>query len=75
MDPYRPIACALHDQYLAWTTERRIVVVHHRDGTGVDNTLTDRIKDVYTRADATEWMVMASGTEIRLDRIHRVEPA
>lgn len=75
MDPYRPIACSLHDQYLAWATERRVVIVSYQDGSGGHHTVTDRIKDVYTRADATEWMVMARGTEIRLDHIRQVEPA
>jgi hypothetical protein len=68
---YVPIACGLHDQYLAWATQRTPVAVVHADENGNQVHSTGVIADVRTVADGSEWMELADGTLIRLDRIRQ----
>ncbi len=66
---YSPILCSIHDQYLAWATQRAVVVVQYEDDAGNVRTCTDIIADVFTDKLSAEWMVMGNGERIRLDRI------
>jgi transcriptional antiterminator Rof (Rho-off) len=73
---YHPIACSLHDQYLAWATLRIRVNVEHVDALGAVQMISGVIVDVHTRSeDAAEWMVIGDHPAIRLDRIVSARPA
>jgi Rho-binding antiterminator len=69
---YRPIDCGLHDRLEALATLRRPcrVVFHAEDG--AHREVQDRIVDVFARAGA-EFVRLASGTEVRLDRLRSVD--
>ena len=70
---YRPIACDLHDQYLAWSTLKRRVLVEHIAEDGSQLADEGLITDVFTQGDdRSEWMMLSTGRRIRLDRIDRV---
>lgn len=69
---YRPVECALHDQYLAWATTRAPIRIAHTSATGADLVNEGTITDVATAPDGSEWMTLADGTRIRLDRIRQV---
>ena len=66
---YVPIACGLHDQYLAWATQRTPLTIQHVDEAGAERTSAGIIADVRTLPDRSEWMELTDGTLIRLDRI------
>lgn len=66
-----PIACSVHDQYLAWATLRQEIDVLYSEEADQERSATGRIMDVFTQQDRTEWMVLDSGERIRLDRIRR----
>jgi Rho-binding antiterminator len=68
---YQPIACSLHDQLEAIATLRREVVIWYEADDGGSVEVTDRIADLYSRGGA-EFLRLASGDEIRLDRIESV---
>lgn len=68
---YVPIACGLHDQYLAWATQRAPVALVHVDEGGNLMQSAGVIVDVRTVADGSEWMELADGKLIRLDRIRQ----
>jgi hypothetical protein len=70
---YRPIACTLHDQYLAYATLRTTVAVEYLGTEGQVRSVSGVIGDVYTADDRTEWMLIADA-RIRLDRILQVAP-
>jgi Rho-binding antiterminator len=72
---YRPIACSVHDQYLAWATLRTPIDVDYTDGTDINGSAKGLITDVFTSAeDRAEWMVLDTGVHIRLDKILRIGP-
>ncbi|MBL0045635.1 MAG: hypothetical protein IPP33_14935 [Flavobacteriales bacterium] len=69
---YVPIECALHDQYLAWATNRTPVAVTFMDEQGTLRIVSGTIADVYTSKEGSaEWMIV-SGVTVRLDHIHDV---
>lgn len=69
---YVPIECSLHDQYLAWATNRTPVAVTFMDDQGALRTISGTIADVYTTKEGSaEWMLV-SGEVVRLDRVHDV---
>lgn len=70
---YRPIACTLHDQYLAYATMRTTVAVEYLGTEGQVRSVSGVIGDVYTADDSTEWMMIAD-ERVRLDRILCVTP-
>ncbi len=72
-EPYRPIACSLHDELEARATLGRESEVRYRraDGSGED-VARGRIRDIYARA-GVEYLVLDTGLEIRLDHIVAVD--
>lgn len=70
--PYHPIDCGYHDRLLALATLRRPCEVVYSDGAGEPRAAHDRIEDVFSRGGA-EWLRLADGTEVRLDRLLRVD--
>lgn len=64
---YTPIDCSLHDRLEAAATLRRRVLLRYDAG---DEQVEENggIVDIRTRAGA-EYLVLSSGTEVRLDRI------
>lgn len=70
--PYQPIDCALHDRLLDWATRRRPLYIEYTDAAGKTVQTAGVIVDVYTRGRA-EFLRLADGQEIRLDRLRRVE--
>jgi len=82
-DPYRPIACGLHDELQLRALRRSRVTLRYRlpddvapgaaGGEGAEvRVVTDRVVDVRTRSGA-EYLALASGEEIRLDRLVEVD--
>lgn len=72
MNRYQPISCSLHDQYLDWATRGSLVDIHYKTEEGPHVELSARIIDVFTR-DGAEFMQLAGGLELRLDRVLRAE--
>lgn len=78
--PYRPIACALHDELQLRALRRARVTVRYRSTPGPGHAasapdvreLEGRVVDVRTR-DGAEYLVLAQGDEIRLDRLVDVD--
>jgi len=70
--PYHPIDCGFHDELLALATLRRECEVVFLDEQGQESTRRSRIEDVYSRAGA-EYLRLADGTTVRLDRLVRVD--
>lgn len=72
-EPYRPIACSLHDELEARATLGRECEVRYRrdDGKG-ENVARGRIRDIYARA-GVEYLLLEGGSEIRLDHIVAVD--
>lgn len=79
-DPYRPIACGLHDELQLRAMRRIAVTLRYREDDGGDapgdeptvRERAGRVVDVRTRAGA-EYLVLDDGTEIRLDRLVEVD--
>lgn len=65
---YRPIDCGVHDELLARATLGRPAEIVYIDEDSVQRTVRDRIVDVFARERA-EYMKLASGLEIRLDKM------
>jgi Rho-binding antiterminator len=70
-DPYRPIACSLHDRLEALATLGRVVCVEYRSPGGAVERVDDRVTDIFTR-DGAEYLCTAAGREIRLDALMSV---
>lgn len=71
--PYTPISCALHDCLEAAATRRRIVTIEFRPAPlGDIERVEDGITDIVVRG-GVEYVLLASGREIRLDDLVRVE--
>ncbi len=68
---YVPIDCGLHDELQLLVMRGRTVEIRVSEGSSV-RTLVDRLTDVYTREGA-EWVSLASGDTIRLDRLIEVD--
>ena len=69
---YRPIDCGFHDQLLAFATLGAPVRLRYAGEDGAAREATGRIQDVFTRRGA-EYLALAGGLELRLDRILGVE--
>lgn len=65
--PYRLVACGFVDLIEAHATRRTVGEIVFEEN-GVEQRITDRIVDRYTREGA-EFLVTAGGKTIRLDRI------
>ena len=70
-DPYVPIACSLHDHLEAAATLGQPVSLRYLTPEGEAETRDERIVDLPTRQGA-EYLKLASGLELRLDRILEV---
>lgn len=70
-EPYRPIACSLHDILEANAVRRRRCTIRHRTDTG-EAVVEGVIEDIYARQ-GVEYLRLDDGTEIRLDRILTVD--
>ena len=70
--PYAPLSCALHDRLEAAATLKRRVRCQYRttDGTRVEEDAM--IADIQTR-DGAEYLLLSSGSEVRLDRIEALD--
>lgn len=68
-DAYRPIDCGLHDRLQLLALRRRPVRLRLA---GDGETLEAAIEDVFSR-DGAEWIRLATGREIRLDRLAVVD--
>jgi transcriptional antiterminator Rof (Rho-off) len=66
-EPYSPIDCTVHDRLLDAATLGRAVELEI-DEQGVTSILRGAIMDVSTRGDE-EYLTMADGRTVRLDRI------
>lgn len=73
MDRYEPIDCGVHDQFLEWATLRQPVAITYESNNGDTSVANDVIKDVYTK-DGAEYLRLADGLEIRLDKITDTTP-
>jgi len=66
--PYQPIACEIHDEFLAQASLRRQCELTVRQADGQTATVSGVIADVYTREGA-EYLVLRDGPTFRLDQI------
>jgi len=74
MTDYRPIACSFHDRLESFAVLRVPCRIVYTDAEGGEHQVIDRIADVLVRHGA-EYLVLAEGSEIRLDRLESVERA
>ena len=74
MTKYLPISCDLHDVLEAAATTREWVQVTFLDEDGSHQQRNTRIVDVFSR-DAAEYLSMATGEVVRLDRLVTVNRA
>lgn len=72
LPPYRPIACGSHDRLEAIAVKRREGVFLWESSTGGTASAVARIRDIKVQ-DGAEFLVLADGTEIRLDRLRKVD--
>jgi Rho-binding antiterminator len=66
--PYQPIACDIHDAFLAQASLRRHCELTVRQPDGGSATISGVIADVYTREGA-EYLQLRDGPTFRLDHI------
>jgi Rho-binding antiterminator len=66
--PYVPIACSIHDEFLALASLRRSCELTVALADGGEQTVSGVIADVYTREGA-EYLQLRDGPTFRLDRI------
>jgi Rho-binding antiterminator len=71
-NPYRPIACSLHDELLSAATLRAVRAIHYTDDQGVSHQAETTIDDVFTRG-TEEFALLGTGETVRLDRLTRVQ--
>ncbi|MBT8338232.1 MAG: hypothetical protein KJO11_16715 [Gemmatimonadetes bacterium] len=69
---YRPIDCALHDELQLRVLRGRDVEVEWTDPTGAARRSVGRVTDVFSR-DGAEYLRLAAGRDVRLDRLTRVD--
>jgi Rho-binding antiterminator len=72
LPPYRPISCDFHDVLEATATRRAPATIEHLSPAGRQARAYARIADIVTRGDG-EYLVLASGEAIRLDRVVSVD--
>lgn len=70
--PYRPIACATHDRLEAIAVKGREGVFIWESASGGTASAVSRIRDIKVQGGA-EFLVLWDGTEIRLDRLRKVD--
>ena len=66
--PYEPISCSTHDEFLALASLRRRCELTVLLADGGEQTVGGVIADVYTR-DGAEYLQLRDGPTFRLDRI------
>ncbi|HEX7118031.1 MAG TPA: hypothetical protein VF212_04550 [Longimicrobiales bacterium] len=72
-EPYRPIACSLHDELEARATLRRECEIRFRvAGAPDEGVARGRVRDIFAR-DGAEYLVLDDGREVRLDHIVAVD--
>lgn len=72
LPPYRPIACATHDRLEAIAVKGREGVFLWESPSGGEASAVSRIRDIQVRNGA-EFLVLSDGTEVRLDRLRKVD--
>jgi Rho-binding antiterminator len=70
--PYQPISCSFHDLLLEKATFKAYCKIQYFSEIQEFQTVNAVIKDVFTRHKA-EWMELADGTTVRLDKIVAVD--
>lgn len=69
---YTPISCDFYDVLTLLAIQRRPVAIGYRTPDGAEADAEDAIADVYTQGDE-EYVRLAGGREIRLDRLVTVD--
>jgi Rho-binding antiterminator len=69
---YQPIDCDYYDEFVLRAMRRTLCVIHYCNATGDATQITDRILDVYSQ-DHAEFIKLAEGEVIRLDRVTKIE--
>jgi Rho-binding antiterminator len=72
VEPYVPIDCNYYDRLEAAATMQRECEIIYRNDAGTEAALHERITDLFSR-DGVEYMQLAGGTVIRLDRLSSVD--
>lgn len=72
--PYQPVSCALHDRLEAYAVRNILVNIDWQMEDGSRVTLTSKIRDIVV-SEGQEFLCLASGENIRLDRIVKIEDA
>lgn len=70
--PYRPIDCGLHDELQLRVMRGRVVEATWTAPDGTPRSRTGRLLDVFSR-DGAEYLRLADGTDVRLDRLVSVD--
>lgn len=70
--PYRPIDCSVHDEFELRAVRRVRCELDYLDETGAKQHRSGRIVDLTTR-NGEEYLRLDDGTEVRLDRVIRVD--
>lgn len=65
---YVPISCSFYDELEALATLRQAAMIHYTNENGKTTEIEGKIKDFFIREGA-EYLLLASGLEIRLDYI------
>ena len=73
-DAYSPIHCGFHDVLESTAVRRVICKIIFQEETGAVRTETTRISDVYSSG-GEEFVLLESGSKIRLDKIQSVDGA
>lgn len=69
---YRPIDCTFHDELELRALRRVRCELVYRNDAGAELSRSGRIVDLVTR-DGEEYLRLDDGTEVRLDRLIRVD--
>ncbi len=72
MKDYEPISCEFYDELEAYSILKKEVEIFYEDELGKSIYTSGRIKDLYSR-DKTEYLLLDTGIEIRLDTLIRVD--
>lgn len=72
MADYHPIDCSLHDELQLRAMRRGVHTVEWSNEQGAPRSLRGTLVDVFAR-DGVEYLKLDDGTEIRLDRLIRVD--
>lgn len=71
MQPYVPIDCHFHDRLEELAVTKAECTIEFWDADGVACSLNTRVEDVFAR-NGEEFIDLASGHRVRLDRLIRV---